>query len=187
MVGTPSVEETSMTRTCAVGTLTFLMACVPVLGGQAPKPGPEQERLQPFVGNWTLDGEVKAGPFGPAGKVTGTDRVESLGGFFIQRNFQSKGPQGELRGTHIFGYDALKKTYVQSGYNSAGAYSSGTVTVSGNTWTFNSSGVAGGKPIQERCTVTFGAGNASLDVACDASTDGKTWSPTFSGKVTRSK
>ena len=176
-----------MTKTCAVGTLAFLIASVPVLSGQAPKPGPEQERLQPFVGNWTLDGEVKESPFGPAGKLTGTDRVESLGGFFIQRNFRFKLPQGEIRGVHVFGYDALKKTYVGSAYNTAGAYATMTATVSGNTWTFNGSGVGGGKPFHERCTVTFGTGNASYAVACDASTDGKTWSPSLAGQATRSE
>ena len=101
-----------------------------------PKPGPEAQKLQVFVGTWTMNGEDKAGPFGPGGKVTGTDRIESLGGFFIQRNFQGKGGTGEVKGTHIWGWDPVKKTYVQSSYSSDGSFSSGTVTVSGNTWTF---------------------------------------------------
>src|SRR5215470_8676306 len=42
--------------------------------GQAPhalKPGPEHQKLSAFVGNWTFEGEAKASPMGPAGKVTG--------------------------------------------------------------------------------------------------------------------
>src|SRR5262245_25804963 len=176
-----------MTKSPAVSTLILLAMCVPVLGAQAPTPAPEQQRLQPFVGNWTMVGETKASPFGPAGKVTGTDRIESLGGFFIQRTFQMKAPEGEVRGTHMMGYDPVKKTYVTSVYNSVGAYGTGTMTVSGNTWTMLTSGVAGGKPVQERCSVAFGAGNASLDISCEASADGKTWAPTFIGKATKSK
>ena len=84
------------------------------------------------------------------------------------------------------GDDPVNKTYVQSSYDSDGGYSSGTVTVSGNTWTFTSSGVVGGQATQERCTGTFGPTNTSLTIKCEGSMDGgKTWPPTFEGKSTK--
>ena len=70
---------------------------------------------------------------------------------------------------------------------SDGSFGSGTVAVSGNVWTFTASGVGMGKPFQEKCSVTFGANNASLDVKCEASTDGKTWATVFEGKSTKGK
>src|SRR5690349_6164094 len=95
--------------------------CSTVLEAQAPKPGPEHQKLQVFVGNWTYEGEVKATPFGPAGKVTGTDRVESLGGFFVQRNWADKTPP-QRKGINVFGYDPIKKTYIEYGYSYDGEF-----------------------------------------------------------------
>lgn len=154
----------------------------------APKPGPEQKRLEVFAGNWTYEGEIKAGPWGPAGKLTSKDRNELVGGFYIERHFEEKGPAGERKGIHTFGYDPVKKTYVQSGFSSDGGSWTGTVSVTGNNWTFMSTGQAAGKPIQSRCAVAFAAGNASFTMNCEASSDsGKTWMPTSEGKATKSR
>jgi len=153
----------------------------------APKPGPEHQKLQMFLGNWTFEGEAKAGPLGPGGKFTGSDREESVGGFFIQRNFQGKGPAGEIKGVAILGYDSAKKSYVTSSFGSDGTASTGTATVNGNTWTFNETAAFAGKPIQNRCTIAFANGNASYTVKCETSADGKSWSPTFEGKATKAR
>ena len=167
------------------------LVCVLVFTAAAqapsPKPGPEQKRLEVFVGNWTFEGEAKPGPGGPGGKVTGTDRIQMLGGFFVERRWEGKGPMGDLKGVHIFGYDPVKKTYITSGFDSVGGFDSGTIAVSGSTWTFSSTGVSGGKPMQSRCSVTFAAGNTSLTVKCEASMDGKNWTPSFEGKSTKSR
>jgi hypothetical protein len=178
-----------MRRVC-VGIGLLILLCSVALRAQTPavpKPGPEHQRLQVFVGNWTMEGEAKPGPLGPGGKITGTDRVESLGGFFIQRSYQGKGPTGEIKGVAILGYDANKKSYTLSGFASDGISATGTATVNGNTWTFNETFVAAGKPMQERCTLTFAADNASFTVKCDGSTDGKSWMPLFEGKVTKAR
>jgi hypothetical protein len=170
--------------------LALGLVCTLLMAGaqaQAPKPGPEQKRLDVFVGNWTFEGEAKPGPGGPGGKVTGTDRNQMLGGFFMERRFEEKGPMGELRGVLILGYDPTKKTYIASGFDSAGGFSSGTIAVSGNTWTFSASGVSGGKPMQTRCPLTFAAGNNSFTVTCEVSTDGKNWTPSFEGRWTKSR
>jgi hypothetical protein len=154
---------------------------------QSLAPGPEHKRLEVFVGNWTFQGEAKAGPAGPGGKITGSDRNQLLGGFFIERQVEETGPTGKVTGRMMIGYDPVKKTYITSGFDSTGAFNSGTVTVSGNTWTFMFSGVVGGKPVQSRCPLTFAAGNNSFTVKCDDSTDGKTWTPTFEGQWTKSR
>lgn len=173
------------------GFFTVGMICVVVLTGEAqsqpPKPGPEHKRLEVFVGNWTFQGEVKTGPAGPGGKVAGTDRNQLLGGVFLERQVEETGPMGKVTGRMMVGYDPIKKTYVTSAFDSTGGLGSGAVTVNGSTWTFLTSGVAGGKATQDRCAVTFAPGNNAIVVTCETSTDGKTWTPSFEGHWTKSR
>jgi len=151
------------------------------------KPGAEQKKLEAFVGTWTYEGESKANPFSPAGKVTGTDIYEMLpGGFFVTHHWDEKNPIGSVKGVETWGYDPSKKAYAYNYYTSVGEMGSGTIAVSGNTWTFSSSGVAfDGKRAWSKCTTTI-VSPTSLTVSCDASIDGKTWSPgVFTGKWTK--
>jgi hypothetical protein len=169
----------------------MVTACAIGLASQAPpapKPGPEHQRLAPFVGIWTFAGELKAGPMGPGGKMTGTDRLQWIaGGFAIERRFEGNGPMGAMSGLEVIAYDSVKKVYTFNVVDSTGGVGSGTGTNNGSTWTFNGSGSMGGKPMQDRCTLTFGAGNATLKIACEMSSDGKSWAPSFEGVATKSK
>ena len=152
------------------------------------KPGPEHQRLAAFVGNWTFEGDVKPGPMGPGGKMTGTDRIDWVpGNFFIQRLYQGKSPMGEMQGLEILGYDAAKKVYTFNSFDSMGMRGSGTLTVKGNTWTSTGTATMGTAVIHDRCTMDFGAGATTLTVKCDMSADGKSWTPTFEGKATKTK
>jgi len=152
------------------------------------KPGPEHQKLGAFVGNWTFEGEMKPGPMGPGGKMTGTDRIQWLpGNFFVERRYEGKGPMGEMKGLEILAYDAAKKTYTSNFFDSMGAIGSGTMTVSGDTWNFTGTGSMGAMTIHDRCSLTFGAGASTLMVKCEMSADGKTWAPSFEGKATKSK
>lgn len=153
-----------------------------------PKPGPEQKRLEVFVGDWTFEGEFSLGTMGQGGKVTGTETSRMLGGFFVERHFQEKGPSGSRRrGVHVFGFDPVKKTYITSDFDSTGGFGSGTVSVSGRTWTFSEARVNAGRPIHNRCVLTFAPGNRSFTAQCNGSTDGKKWAPSFVGRWTKSR
>jgi len=171
--------------------VAVLLACAASLSGQAPtapKPGPEHERLGVFVGNWTFVGEMKPGPMGPGGKMTGSDRLQWMpGNFFVERRFEGKGPMGQISGLEILGYDAAKKAHTFTFVDSMGSMGAGTMTVSGNTWTFNGTTSMGGKSMQERCTLEFGAGGGTLKIACGSSPDGKSFTPMFEGTATKSK
>jgi hypothetical protein len=149
---------------------------------EAAKPGPEHQRLGAFVGNWTFEGEMKPGPMGPGGKMTGTDRIEwTPGNFFIQRSYQGKSPMGEMQGLEILAYDGAKKIYTFNAFDSLGNIASGTMTVKGNTWTTNGTMTTGATTMRDRCSLEFGAGGSTLTMKCEVSTDGKTWTPTFEG------
>jgi hypothetical protein len=99
----------------AIVALVLSLSAVALVAQQKPemtKPGPEHQKLGAFVGNWTFEGEMKPGPMGPGGKMTGTDRIQWLpGNFFVERRYEGKGPMGEMKGLEILAYDAAKKTY----------------------------------------------------------------------------
>ncbi len=155
---------------------------------EVPKPGPEHQRLAAFVGNWTFEGEMKPGPMGPGGKMTGTDRIDWVpGNFFIQRLYEGKSPIGEMQGLEILGYDAAKKVYTFNSFDNMGMRGSGTLTVKGNTWTSTGTATMGTTVMHDRCTLDFGAEATTLTVKCDMSADGKSWAPTFEGKATKTK
>jgi hypothetical protein len=178
-----------MTRTAAC--LATLSLCTITLTGQqpaAPKPGAEHQRLAAFVGNWTFAGEIKAGPMGPGGKINGSDRIQwTANGFAVERRFEGKGPMGPISGLEIIAYDSAKKVYTYHLVDSTGGIGSGTATTSGTVWTFRGTGSMAGQSSQERCTLTFGAGNATLKVACEMSSDGKSWAPSIEGTASKVK
>jgi hypothetical protein len=170
----------------------FVMVVTTIVAGAAqaptmPKPGPEHQALAAFVGNWTFTGEMKPGAMGPGGKLTGTDRIAWMpGGFFVERKFEGNMAGMEYKGTEIYGYDAAKKTYTFTGFDSMGGAGTGTMTVKGNVWSASGTMNMAGMISHERCTLTFGAGNATLDIKCSSSADGgKTFNPSVEGKATK--
>jgi hypothetical protein len=170
--------------------LAFALVLGAVFEAQTPqptKPSAEHQKLQMLTGNWTFQGEAAASPFGPAGKVTGSDQTRAiLGGFAIQRQVKEKGPAGELEQSMVIGYDTAKKTYTYYSFDSAGGFGSGTATLSANTFSFQGTYTIAGKAVGDRCDVTVAANQASVDVKCDGAADGKTWVPSFTGKWTKS-
>ena len=178
-----------MNRTAVA--LAVVLACSSTLAGQAPpmpKPGPEHQRLGVFVGNWTFAGEMKPGPMGPGGKITGTDRIQWMpGNFVVERRFEGKGPMGQISGLEVMSYDSAKKVYAYNLFDSMGTLGTGTITVSGDTWTFAGAASMGGKAMQERCSLVFSAGATSLKITCEMSGDGKSWAPMIEGTATKSK
>ena len=165
-----------------VAVVSMSVAAVSAQKQEMPKPSPEHQRLGAFIGNWTFEGEMKPGPLGPGGKMTGTDRIEwAPGNFFVQRSYQGKSPNGEMQGVEILAYDGATNIYTFNAFDSQGMMASGTMTVKGNTWTTIGTMTMGARTMRDRCSLEFGAGGSTLAINCDISTDGKTWTPTFEG------
>ena len=61
------------TLTAAIGIALATMVVAAQQPAQAPKPGPEQKRIEYFAGNWSFEGEAKQSPLGPAGKISSTE------------------------------------------------------------------------------------------------------------------
>jgi len=122
----------------------------------APKPTPEHKRLGYFVGTWHTEGEMKPGPMGPGGKMSGTDKCSWYeGGFAVICNSEGAMPMGPMKSIGIMGYSAEQKVYTYVGIDSAGM-SMTTVprgTLSGDTWTYDDESMMGGQKVKSRVII----------------------------------
>ena len=178
-----------MKRTLIAVALVMLLVAVAVQAqAPAPKPGPEHKKLEVWVGNWTLQGEAKAGPLGPARKYSMKCNWQmTLGGFVLEGRFDSKSESGDAQGLQIMAYDAANKNYTLATYFSDGGIQYGTVTVSGNTWSVKGSVIAGGKQYQWRGADVLSGDLMADTFTAEISTDGKTWLPWVEEKLTKIK
>jgi hypothetical protein len=104
---------------------------------QPPKPDPAFKRLDAFVGKWNTQGQIKESPFGPAGKIIGTDTYEWLsGGFFLIHRVNVRMGDQRNESIEIIGYDASSKTYPMHSFDSQGNSIVMQASVVGDTWTF---------------------------------------------------
>jgi len=168
--------------------LVFCFATAMQAQAPAPKPDPALKSLSVLVGHWTYEEEWKAGPLGPAGKMTGVyDAHMILGGFFLQAEQTEKGAMGELRILEVDAYDPVNKNFTSDAYLSDGSKYSGTITVSGNTITWAGTMIVAGKPYQFREPFVLAPDSMSGTAKVELSADGKTWTPAVEGKWTKAR
>jgi hypothetical protein len=154
----------------------------------APKPGPEQKKLEIWLGKWTYETEFKATPLGPAGKVTGMATVRPiLGGFFVEWRGEEKGLLGTTNWYEIDGYDALNKKFMWDGFSSDGSYNKVSYTIEANTVNYSGSVFLGEKQYKFRGSVIFAPDFMSNVEKREVSADGKTWTPWFETKANKTK
>jgi len=180
--------------------VSSLVVCcaVAILGaviGQAqtpqasPKPGPEHKRLGYFVGKWTTEGEMKASPMGPAGKITGSDTCEWFeGGFSVVCHSDGKTPMGAMKSIGIMGYSTEEKVYTYYGVDSSPMAMASVAkgTIQGNTWTYNDEGTMGGQKMKMRVTLVEQSPTAYTFKMEMAGADGK-WMPLMESTATKAK
>jgi hypothetical protein len=146
-----------LSRLIIAAALTLAMAG-PVIAqapAQAPKPSPDHKKLEYYLGKWNLESDVKASPFGPAGKNSGIEEVElGPGGFFVIFHDDIKGP-APTKATGILGYDGGAKNYTYYGVDSSGGVNVGTGKVAGNAWTWNTESKVAGKLVKGRATANI--------------------------------
>ena len=117
-----------------------------------PKPGPEHKKLEYFVGKWTVEGEIKANEFVPAGKTVSTETATlGPGGFYVES--RNEGQSGTRLA--IVAYDSHAKVYTSYYASSVGLVGVGTGTVNGNTWTWMVEDMVAGISVKGRTTVTM--------------------------------
>lgn len=153
---------------------------------QAPKPAPELKRLSFFQGTWKVEGEMKPGPFGPGGKMTGTDRAAwDLSRFFLVTHSDMSGGGMNGKSVSYLGYDTQKKQYTYDAFNSFGEAEHATGTVSDKNWTWTSESTMKGQKVNSRGTITE-VSPTSYTLNFEYSTDdGKTWAPAMQATATK--
>jgi len=152
-----------------------------------PKPGPEHQRFHYFVGEWKNEGTMKASPWGPGGKFTGTDHNSMLGDFFLVLHSEGTSPMGAMKEIAIMGYDAKEKTYTYDGFDNMGEHDTSKGSISGNTWTWVSpEQEMGGKKVKGRFILKE-VSSTSYTYSYDTSTDGGEWTNVMEGKATKVK
>jgi hypothetical protein len=120
-----------------------------------PKPGPEQKPLERMLGQWSYQGEAKASPMGPAGKITGAETCEWFqGNFAIVCRSKGTGPKGPMTAMSVTGYDPGQKTYTYYTVSSQGDNFFIRGQLEGNVWTWEDTMPVDGKSMKIRATVT---------------------------------
>jgi hypothetical protein len=105
---------------------------------QTSRPEAALKCLNAFVGTWNTEGEIKESPFGPAGKLVGSDTYEWLaGGFFLIHRVDVRMGSQKNESIEIIGYDAPSKSYRMHSFDSQGNSVVMQAGVAGNTWTFS--------------------------------------------------
>jgi len=154
----------------------------------APMPGPEVKKLLPLVGHWAYEEEDKPGPLGPGGKSSGEYTAQMiLGGFFMQGVERENGAAGKMLAVGIEAYDPASKNFTSNWYYSDGTVFSGTLTASGNTFTWAGKLMVAGKQylMKEPCVISPDLMSGTITE--EISVDGKTWVPTGVAKMVKVK
>ena len=166
------------------------IAVAPVAAAQASppqKPGPEHQRLGFFVGKWKVEGEIKPGPMGPGGKISGTDSCEWFDGrFTVICRSGSQGPSGPSKSIGLLGYSPEDKAYTYYGVDNSSMTMS-TVPkghVEGKTWTYTDESTMGGQKVRSRVTIQEESATAYTFRMEFEGPDGK-WMPVMSSRNTK--
>jgi hypothetical protein len=137
--------------------LLAVFVFVAAAAAQAPpvaKPGPEQQKLQYFVGTWQTEGNMKPSSFGPGGKFAAADHFEWMeGGFFVVNHSKGSGAMGNVTSMAVMGYDPLEKVYTYDEFSSNGEVDHSRGTIEGDTWTWTSTTKMGGQTMRGRFTM----------------------------------
>src|SRR5262249_55434278 len=144
------------------------------------------KKLDYFVGNWTMEGDMKPGPMGPGGKITNNEQNKWMDGgyFLVLRSDFKSAAMGEGNATAFLGYDSAKKVYTYDEFNSMGEATHSTGTLDGDTWNFANDMQMGPQTIKARYTMKM-LSPTSYTFKFDASQDGTKWDTIMEGKATK--
>jgi hypothetical protein len=137
-------------------------------------PSPEHKQLNVFLGKWHTTGTVAATKTTPAVKVDSIDTYEWYPGeFFMIHNAESKLGAEVVHSLEVIGYDAQRKRYSATFFDSTGGSGVEELRHDGDTWTWRGSNVMGVK--EHRCAAVVSDDRRSIRALHEKSDDGKIW------------
>jgi hypothetical protein len=163
-----------------------LLASAAAVGQQPPpSPGPEVKKLEPFVGKWKGEAEMKPGPWGPGGKIASDSECSWFdGGWQLVCRENGSGAMGKFKSEYVLGWSPEEKTYKYMGHDSMGMMGWATGSVNGSKWTWDSTDKMNGKTMHSRYTVTLDSPK-SQTFRYETSEDGKSWTVAAEGKSSK--
>jgi hypothetical protein len=191
----PEPEGNVMKRTFDLLVASVVVSLVIVqliAAAQAPpasKPGPEHQRLAYFVGKWTTEGDMKASPMGPGGKISSTDACEWFEGrYAVICHSEGKTPMGASKSIGIISYSSEEKVYTYYAVDNSNMTMTSVPrgTVQGDTWTYTDESMMGGKKVKTRVTIKELPPTAYTFRMELQGADGK-WAPMMESKSTKGK
>lgn len=136
--------------------------------------GPEHQKLNVFIGKWHTTGDVAASASTPAMKVNFIDSYEWYPGqFFVIHNAEGTVGETYSNSLEIIGYNAERKCYEATFFDSTGSSGKEDIHLDGNTWTWRGSNVMGVK--EHRCMATVSDDGKSIKARHERSDDGIHW------------
>jgi len=178
-------ENTQMKHTLVLALSLLAAATALAQMGPPPKPGPEVKKLDLLNGTWTIDADMKAGPMGPGGKITETEKCAwQEGGFYLICNSNYTGAMGSGVGLAVMGYSTEDKVYTYHEFNSWGEADDSKGTVDGDTWTWTNDSKMGGMTMKGKYTMKV-LSPTSYTMAYEISQDGTKWMTVMDGKATK--
>lgn len=135
---------------------------------------PEHEKLSVFIGKWHTTGDVAATGSALATKVNFIDSYNWYPGrFFVVHDAEGTVGDEYSSSLEIIGYDAARKCYMATFFDSAGGFGKEDIHLDGNTWTWRGSDVMGVK--EHRCIAVVGDDGKTIRARHEKSIDGITW------------
>lgn len=136
--------------------------------------GPEHKKLSVFIGKWHTTGVIAASASTPSVKVDFTDNYKWYPGeFFLVHDAEGSLGNEYSYSLEIIGYDAERKCYTASFFDSAGGSGREDIQVEANTWTWRGSDVMGVK--EHRCTAVISEDGRTIAARHEKSEDGMQW------------
>ena len=144
-------------------TLVLVLPCTAVA-----QQTPDQKRLDPMIGRWRVEVDLKATPLTQAAKASGTEECEWFADRHVVCRSEAKGSAGAYSQMRTFSYIPARKEYAVYAVDSLGTALLAHGQTTGESWTFTTSQPA----FNIRLTLKMAPG-AYTAVAEYAGVDGK--------------
>lgn len=152
-----------------------------------PAPGPEQKRLDYFVGTWHSEGDMKPNPFMPGGKFSSDSKCDWFEGrFAVVCHSHGTSPMGPSKEMGILGYSTEEKAYTYYGVDNS-PMSMTSVSLgqwNDGTWVYQDESKMGGKMVKSRYTMVETSATAYTFKWEMQGEDGS-WQEMMEGKATK--
>ena len=131
-------------RIALAGTASRIPACLVVAVilalpcTAAAQAAPDYKKLEPMVGRWKIDVDLKATPITQATKATGTEDCEWFASRHVVCRSEAKGTTGTYSQMRTLSYIPAQRQFAVYTIDSLGTVLNASGQVSGDTWTFES-------------------------------------------------